>query len=254
MTMREHPRGRLTCRCADLPMSVVNCYLIFGEDITDKTVCVRQPPACDASLCSAHTVRESVYQVFASLLVSTVLLGFKLSAAKRLVQVNQRRIELKAALVRLEPRVEADKLDAWLADVAHDKKHREDRIAAMDSAAGREYNISEAELLKKGANMFAAFDASSAGAKQLKHSASVLYSETKLDAATGLLFGRAAAIVRATPQEIVAHMLSFDSHFNQSTADRTVWVRSEVVEHVNAYHMIAFNRLKLGAVSRRGRF
>ncbi len=42
-------------------------------------------------------------------------------------------------------------------------------------------------------------------------------------------------------------MLSFDSHFNQSTADPTVWVRSEVVEHVNAYHMITFNRLKLGA-------
>jgi hypothetical protein len=59
-------------------------------------------------------------------LVSTVLLGFKLSAAKRLVQVNQRRIELKAALVGLEPKLEAEKLAAWLADVDHDAKQREE--------------------------------------------------------------------------------------------------------------------------------
>jgi hypothetical protein len=228
-------------------MSVVNCYLIFGEDSTDKTVCVRQPSACDASPCSAHTVRESVNQVFASLLVSTVLLGFKLSAAKRLVQVNQRRIELKAALVLLEPRVEAEKLDAWLADVAHDKKHREDRIAAMDSAAGREYNISEAELLAKGSDMLAVFEASSAGVKQLGHSATVMCSEAKLDAATHRLFGRAVAMVRATPQEIVAYCLNSDSRHIQSTTDPTVYVRSEAVEHVNSHHTIVFNRLKLGA-------
>ena len=70
-------------------------------------------------------------------MVSTVLLGFKLSAAKRLVQVNQRRIELKATLVVLEPKLEAEKLAAWLADVDHDAKQREDRIAAMDSDAAR---------------------------------------------------------------------------------------------------------------------
>jgi hypothetical protein len=56
-------------------------------------------------------------QVVASLLVSAVLLGFKLSALKRLVQVNQRRTELQAALILLEPEVEAEKLAVWLADV-----------------------------------------------------------------------------------------------------------------------------------------
>ena len=52
----------------------------------------------------------SFRQVVASLLVSVVLLGFKLSALKRLVQVNQRRTELQAALVSLQPKVEAEKL------------------------------------------------------------------------------------------------------------------------------------------------
>jgi hypothetical protein len=175
------------------------------------------------------------------------LLGFKLSALKRLVQVNQRRTELQAALVSLQPKVEAEKLAVWLADVEHDAKQREDRIAAMDSAAGRVYNMSEAELLAKGAGMFAAFEASSASAKQLPHSALILNSETKLDAATGLLLGRAAAMVRATPQEIVVHMLNYDSLYMKSIIDPTVFIRSEVVEHVNSHQTIIFNRFKLGA-------
>ena len=180
-----------------------------------------------------------------------MLLGFKLSAAKRLVQVNQRRIELKAALVGLEPKLEAEKLAAWLADVDHDAKQREDRIAAMDSVAGRVYNMSEAEVLAKGVDMFALFEAGSAGAKQLTHSATVMYSETKLDAATGLLLGRAAAMVRATPQEIVAYCLNCDGRFMQSTIDPTVFIRSEVVEHVNSHQMIIFNRCKATGLSDR---
>jgi hypothetical protein len=100
--------------------------------------------------------------------------------------------------------------------------------------------------------MFAVFEASSAGAKQLTHSATVLYSETKLDEATGLLFGRAAAMVRATPQEIVAYVLNYvDGRFTQSTTDPTVFIRSEVVEHVNAHQTIIFMRCKATGLSDR---
>jgi hypothetical protein len=117
----------------------------------------------------------------------------------------------------------------------------------MDLTAGSVYDMSEAELLAKGADMFAAFEASSAGAKQLTHSATLMYSETKLDEATHLLLGRAAAMVRATPREIVAFCLDYDSRYLQSTSDPNVSVRSDVVEKVNAHQMIAFNRIKLGA-------
>ena len=129
-------------------MSVVNCCLIFVEGSTDQTVRLCRWPRAFSLLrppLNAHAV--SFRQVVASLLVSVVLLGFKLSALKRLVQVNQRRTELKAALISLQPKVEAEKLAIWLADVEHDAKQREDRIAAMDSAAGRVYNLPEAELL-----------------------------------------------------------------------------------------------------------
>jgi hypothetical protein len=110
------------------------------------------------------------------------------------------------------------------------------------------YDLLEGALIAKGDAMFAVFEASSAGAKLSKHSALVMYSETKLDEATGLLYGRAAAMVRATPQEIVAYILNYDSRHSQSITDRsTVWVRSETLEHFNAHHTIVFNRLKLGA-------
>jgi len=193
----------------------------------------------------------SFRQVVASLLVSVLLLGFKLSALKRLVHVKQRRTELKTALVLLEPSVEAEKVAVWLADAEHDAKQREDRIAAMDTAAGRVYDMSEAEVLAKGADMFAVFEACSAGAKQLTHSATVMYSETKLDAPTGLLFGRAAAMVRATPQEIVAYCLNYDSRFAQSSLNPTVFVRSETLQHVHAHHTTCFMRAKAAGISDR---
>jgi hypothetical protein len=99
--------------------------------------------------------------------------------------------------------------------------------------------------------MFAVFEASSAGTKQLEHSELIMYSETKLDAATGLLLGRAAAMVRATPREIVAYSLNDDSRHIQSTIDPTVFICFEVVEHVNAHHTIVFTRCKATGISDR---
>jgi hypothetical protein len=99
--------------------------------------------------------------------------------------------------------------------------------------------------------MFAVFEASSAGAKQLVHSALMMYSETKLDAATGLLFGRAAAMVRATPPEIATYVINYDSRHIQSNSDPAVFSRDEAVEHVNAHQTIIFNRCKVTGLSDR---
>jgi hypothetical protein len=76
-----------------------------------------------------------------------------------------------------------------------------------------------------------------------------MYSETKLDEATHLLLGRAAAMVRATPQEIVAYCLNYDSRHIQSTPG--AHVRFEVLEHANAHCTIVFNRLRAPGVSDR---
>jgi hypothetical protein len=76
-------------------------------------------------------------------------------------------------------------------------------------------------------------------------------SETKLDVATGLLLGRAVAMIRATAQEIATYILDCDSRHIQFTADRSVFVRDETLERVNAHHTIVFNRVKATGVSDR---
>jgi hypothetical protein len=187
-------------------------------------------------------------QVLASLLVSVLMVGFKLNSAKEIVQTIERRQELKVNLSMVRRLLEIEDAKAWIEDVAHDTKRREDRIAELESASGQVYDLLEDALIAKGPSMFAVFEASSAAAKQLKHSATVMYSETKLDGGTRLLFGRAAAMVRATPQEIVAYTLNSDSRHIQSATDPTVFIRSEVVERVNAHQTIIFNRCKVTGI------
>jgi hypothetical protein len=185
--------------------------------------------------------------VLASLLVSVLMVGFKLNSAKEIVQIIERRQELQMNLSMVRRLLEIENTKAWIKDVAHDTKQREDRIAELESASGHVYDLLEDALIAKGDAMFAVFEASSAGAKQLKHSALIMYSHMKLDEASGLLYGRAAAMIRATPQEIVANFLvSVDSRFTQSTIDPTVFIRSDVVERVNSHQTVVFNRLKVG--------
>jgi hypothetical protein len=74
---------------------------------------------------------------------------------------------------------------------------------------------------------------------------------TKLDAATGLLLGRATALVRAAPQDIVTYMLNQDGRHNVSLVDRAVMPRHEVFQHVNAHCTIIFNRVRAPCISDR---
>jgi hypothetical protein len=189
------------------------------------------------------------------LLVSVLLVGIKVTGAREIVQLIERRKELKANLVLLQLALEDESKEAWIGDVAHDSKQRIDLIAEMESAhtsgSGLAYSVIETGLLDKGAAMFAAFDSSPARVTELEHSATSMRSETKLDVATGLLLGRAAVTIRASALEIATYILDVGSRHNQLTTDRTVFVRSETLERVNAHHTIIFNRLKATGVSDR---
>ncbi len=187
-----------------------------------------------------------------SLLVSVVLLGFKLSAVKRLVQVNQRRTELTEALTFLHPKPEQEDLAMWLDDVDQDAKQREDRITELLSASGVLDSLMESEAIERCLGMFALFDSISGTATELKRPASVARSETKYNEATGLLLGRAEATLRAAPQAIVAYMLNLDSRYMLSWGATDVnVVRYEVLDVVNAHHTIGFARYKAKGVSDR---
>ncbi len=185
-----------------------------------------------------------------SLLVSVLLVGIKSTAANDIVQSIARRKELKANLLLLQMSLEDEDKKAWIEDVTHDLAQRRDRILELGSASGFSYTTTENEILQNGVDMFAVFEASSACSKQLEHSELIMYSETKLDEVTHLLLGRAAAMVRAAPQEIAAYCLNYDSRHNQSSP-AGAYVRSEVLEHVNAHCTIVFNRVRAPCVSDR---
>ena len=71
-------------------------------------------------------------QVLASLLISVLLVGFKLNAAKEIVQIIERRKELKSNLLLLTRRLEDEARALWIDDVKSDMKPRKTKIAAME--------------------------------------------------------------------------------------------------------------------------
>ncbi len=111
------------------------------------------------------------------MLVSVLLVGIKVTAAKELVQLIERRKEIKVNLFLLQRREEIEDKDAWIVDVAHDAQEREDRIAELGSASELTYSTSERATIQQGAGLFTAFESSSASLKQLEHSATILCSE-----------------------------------------------------------------------------
>ncbi len=180
------------------------------------------------------------------MLVSVLLLGFKLNALKRLVQVNQRRSELKTALALLLPKLEDEDLLAWLDDVNYDRELRQDRIGKLMSPSGCIYSPMENGAIETCLGMFELFDSNSGGATTLKSSRTIMRAETKYDVATRLLLGRAEAEVRVDPREIVAHLLNQEKgRFMKAVtiADANI-VRSEILEEVNAHHKIVFLRFR----------
>jgi hypothetical protein len=186
-----------------------------------------------------------VRQVVASLSVSLVLMGFKLSALKRLLQLSQRRTELKAALKLLQPKVEEEALAMFLGDVDHDTAERQARIAEMALPSGRVYSTMENQAVARCLGMLVMFDSNSAGATQPNSSATMKRLETKFDEATRLLFGFAEAEIRADPLLIVAYCLNADGrHVSTPHPNR---VRYEVF-HINAHHIVTFIRFKATGV------
>jgi hypothetical protein len=187
--------------------------------------------------------------VVASLLVSVLLLGYKLSALKRLLQVTQRKTELKAALELLQPKLEEEGLSVWLGDFDHDKEQRQSRIGEMALPSEFGYSTMESESI---AECSAVFDDSPCRmTRQHNLHASMKRLVSKL--AIVKYDGRdEPVVIRAAPQQVVAYILNYGGRYLQSlhadadaqplnTVDARI-VRSEVVERHNAHHTIVFSR------------
>ena len=173
-------------------------------------------------------------------------MGFKLTAPKRLVQVNQRRTELKAALELLQPKVEEEALAMFLENVAHDAEQRQARIAEMALPSGLVYSTMENHAVARCLGMFDMFGSNSAGATGPSRSATMKRLETKFDEATRLLLGFAEAEIRADPLLVVAYCLNADGRCVSTPHPNRV--RYEVF-HINAHHVVTFIRFKAPGVT-----
>ena len=146
-------------------MSVINCRLIIANDVSEKMVRTRAHPQGGGD---SHAAREfGAGQVLASLLVSVLLVGIKLTSAKEIVQLIERRKELKANLELLQPKLEDENRIMWLNDTAHDMARRQERMSDMSSPSGRVYSTIESHAIDSCLGMLALL-AGKAGNKQLK--------------------------------------------------------------------------------------
>ena len=189
--------------------------------------------------------------MLASLLVSVLLVGFKLNSVKEIVASLERRKELERNLAILQLGLEEEDLKVWLDNLAHDTAQRRKTMNAMEPASTQVYTAAEAELIDKGTAAFAQYDSNPAPVEQLKRSVTIARSETKRHEDGRLLLGRAEAEVAAGPLEIVAYMLNYDSRHIRSNWNRAVDVRVDIVDRVNDHHIIVFNRRKSAGFSDR---
>jgi hypothetical protein len=184
--------------------------------------------------------------------VGVLLVGIKLTSARDIVQLIERRKELKANLSLLRRMVEDEGLRSWLDDVAHDNAQRQGWIGEMALPSGRVYDAMENGAIAKCLGMIALFDSNPASVTPLPHPATVARFETKQDAASNVLLGLAELQIRAPPLDIVAYILNLDSRFMESeNAVDADLVFAKVLETVNPHHRIWFNRYKARGVSDR---
>jgi hypothetical protein len=103
------------------------------------------------------------------------------------------------------------------------------------------YAAEEMEMIARCMALFDAFDLSSANAKELKHASTMDFAQTKRDLTTGKLVGRSGAVIRgASPEDLVAYAMEYDSRHMLSSWDPRVEPRSEILEVVNEHHIVTY--------------
>ena len=130
----------------------------------------------------------------------------------------------------------------WQADVSHDAAWREAMI--RDMQCPRIYSDEETELIAKGSDLLGSFRKGVGRVRQLPHSNSIVSARTKYDATSGLIIGEATALIRASPEQVVAYLMHWDSKHKRSLSSTAMTVRFEVLERRNLHHTIVYLEVK----------
>ena len=130
---------------------------------------------------------------------------------------------------------------AWKADVSQDFAWRQAMVMKMQQGE-QVYCEEEAALIAKG---LALLDGVALGTgKLLKRSKTGTSAWTRLDKKSGLLTGLVEATIRASPRQIVAYQMHYDSKVKMSQLDPALEVRYECLEVKNLHHIVMYYEMK----------
>jgi hypothetical protein len=151
-----------------------------------------------------------------------------------------RRIRSKPAVLPEDDGSHEGPRRQWTANAEYDTIIRRRRIERM-ATEEQTYTLEEMGMIERCMSLFDAFDLSLANAKELKHASTMEFAQTKCDLTTGKLVGRSGAVIRgASPQDLVAYAMEYDSRHMLSNWDLRVAPRSEILEVVNEHHIVVY--------------
>ncbi len=152
-----------------------------------------------------------------------------------------RRIRSKPAVLPEDDGSHEGARRQWMADVLFDTIIRRRRIQRM-ATEEQTYTVEEMRMIARCMALFDAFDLRSAKAKELEGASTMEFAQTKRDQKTGKLLGRSRAVIRgASPEDLVAYTMEYDSRHHFSLRNPHVDVRSEILDIINEHHIVIYN-------------
>jgi hypothetical protein len=119
----------------------------------------------------------------------------------------------------------------------HDRAWREAMVNQMRNG-GQSYSEEEAGLIAKATDMLDNVAKITRKGRPVKHAKTVQLAQTKYDKRKRQLVGHVKLFAPASPEDVVAFLMHFDSQLNESRRDPEVDVRDDVLEVKNLHHSV----------------
>ena len=148
------------------------------------------------------------------------------------------------ALVASFKRHFASQVQAWLNDVEDDYSWRDAMVEEMRQG-GRSYSEAETALIANGMAELDAFGKGKGKVQSLKHCKTVKTAQFIQNKKTGRLVGEVECLIRASPEQIVAYLMHFESKIRKSQLSIEV-VRHEMLEVKSLHHAVVLSESKAG--------
>ncbi len=145
----------------------------------------------------------------------------------------------------------AGQVQAWLNNVEDDAEWRDAMVDQMRQGE-QLYSAEETALIAEGAAQLDAFAKGEGKVRSLKYSKTVKMAQVRYDETTGRIVGEVeCAIHGASPDELVAYLMHFESKINKSQLNSEVDVRYEILEMKSFRHVVAFSEMKTAPLRNR---